>query len=278
MKEFTSGDRARSFLAMVYKQLLETSRYPVAFAGMFLQVFMIIIIFVMAGMAFSDMSDPEASVPAASAAIYGFVIFMFIISTLWEMGFSIYEEQTRGTLESLYLTPASKFANVISRVFAIVVGTGLVVVLLLFMMKGIGLGVPVGDLGLGLLILIFTISGSLGLGVLFAGITIALKESAQLFINAFQFFLLIFCAMFFPFSVLPREVVDYVSRYIPLSYAVDSFRTVMANYPEGFPELAPLGHEMVITALFGLLMPAAGYLVYRFFERRARRTGSLGEY
>lgn len=55
----------------------------------------------------------------AGVMMYGFVIFIFLSFTLWEVGFSIREEQFRGTLESLYLSPANKFSNLISRVFAI---------------------------------------------------------------------------------------------------------------------------------------------------------------
>jgi hypothetical protein len=50
------------------------------------------------------------------------------------------------------------------------------------------------------------------------------------------------------------------------------------GYPSGFPELAPIGVEILIVTLFGLLMPPLGYWLYRIEENRARRTGSLSEY
>jgi hypothetical protein len=69
-----------------------------------------------------------------------------------------------------------------------------------------------------------------------------------------------------------------VSRLIPLSYGVDAVRSTFMDYPPGFPELAPLGAEIVVVVLFGLLSPALGYWLYRREEDRARRTGSLSEY
>ena len=77
------------------------------------------------------------------------------------------------------------------------------------------------------------------------------------------------CANFFPFSALPPFILR-ISRLIPLAYAVDAFRSTMTSIPPGFPELAPFPNELVITTLFGLLMPPLGYLLYRRAENYAR--------
>lgn len=50
------------------------------------------------------------------------------------------------------------------------------------------------------------------------------------------------------------------------------------GYPAGFPELAPVGVELIIVTGFGLLMPVLGLWLYRQEEDRARRNGSLSEY
>ena len=50
------------------------------------------------------------------------------------------------------------------------------------------------------------------------------------------------------------------------------------GYPAGFPELAPIGVEIVIVSLFGLLMPLVGYWAYRVAEDHERRSGGLSEY
>jgi hypothetical protein len=59
---------------------------------------------------------------------------------------------------------------------------------------------------------------------------------------------------------------------------VDAFRSTLMGYPPGFPELAPIQTEIVIVTLFGLLMPFAGYALYRQAEDHARRTGSLSTF
>jgi hypothetical protein len=40
-------------------------------------------------------------------------------------------------------------------------------------------------------------------------------------------------------------------------------------------QLAPFPIELIITTLFGLLMPPPGYLLYRRAENSARKHGSL---
>lgn len=88
-----------AFWGMSKKAILEFSRYPIAFVTMFVQVFLIIMIFLFAGISFSPSGEESAIDEVAGVMMYGFVIFMFISFILWEIGFSIREEQSRGTLE-----------------------------------------------------------------------------------------------------------------------------------------------------------------------------------
>lgn len=120
-------------------------------------------------------------------------------------------------------------------------------------------------------------SAILGIGFAFAALTLWIKETAQAMLNLLSFGLMIFCAMFFPFSALPPFLL-WISRAIPVSYAVDAFRSTLMDYPHGFPELAPIETEIIVVTVFGLLMPFVGYFLYRKAEDAARRKGSLAEY
>ncbi len=60
--------------------------------------------------------------------------------------------------------------------------------------------------------------------------------------------------------------------------AVDAFRSTMMGFPPGFPELASFPVELMITTLFGLIMPLLGYILYRRSENYARKHGSLSTY
>jgi ABC-2 type transport system permease protein len=273
-----SGFRATwsAFWAMVRKELIVLARYPVQFVTSFAQVFIIIAVFSLAGLMFSEGAqggDPVTS----GVVIYGFVVFIFLSDTLWTIGVNIRHEQVQGTLEQLYLSPASKFANLVSRVANLLLWTGAVSLVGIFGMGAILGSIPAENLGLGLFILLFSLSGTFGVGFAFAALTLRIKETAQTLANFIQFVFIILCAVFFPFSALPGWLL-YASKAIPLSYSVDAFRSVMIGLPAGYPELAPLNTEIAIIIAFGILMPLIGYRLYRRAEDHARRTGSLAEF
>ncbi|TLZ57760.1 MAG: ABC transporter permease [Methanobacteriota archaeon] len=273
------GQRFETFGMMARKTLLEYSRYPIAFGALFAQIFLIILLFVLTTVAFAG-GDAGRISTFAGAMAYGFVVNIILSFTLWEIGFSIREEQVRGTLESLYLSPANKFSNLVSRIFAVLSITVLMCIGGLALVSAVAGGLPVNNVGKGLLALLLTTSGFLGLGFVFAGVTIKLKETAQLLVNGLQFFFMIFSAMFFPFSALRNvspAIVTYVSGALPVSYCVDLFRQTLLGAPT--PELTTSWElEWVIVVLFGILSPLIGYAIYKRIERKARMEGTLGEY
>ncbi len=210
-----------------------------------------------------------------SLFLYGLIMFIFLSETLWTIGHSIRDEQYQGTIESLYLTPASKFMNLVSRVFPTLAWTGAIAASVLLIMSFILDEMPMNNVGLSIFILVFSISGTFGVGFTFAALALRIKESIQLLINVAQFALMLLTAMMFPFSVLPDLVVKYVSKLIPISYSVDSFRSVLLGRET---ELLPLEYELVIVVAFGILMPIFGYLFYKWQEDAVRKKGTLSEY
>jgi ABC-2 type transport system permease protein len=271
-----------TFWAMVRKELILMARYPVNFIASFGQVFLVVAIFTLGSKTFSvNLNDPSSSSASTGSpsgvVIYGFILFMFISDTLWTIGYNVRHEQVQGTLEQLYLSPASKFASLVSRVANTLLWTGLLCVaasiLLVFMFGSL----PMENVGLGAFILVMSLAGTFGVGFAFAALTLRIREAAQTMANLLQFAFLILCANFFPFSALPPFILTF-SRLIPLAYSVDAFRSTMMGFPPGFPELAPIEVEIVIVTAFGLIMPILGYYLYRKAEDQARRSGSLSSY
>ncbi len=266
------------FTAMVRKELLILTRYPVEFVASFGQVFMIVAIFTLGGMMFYKNAGPSGGESqAAGLVIYGFILFMFLGDTLWTIGYNVRNEQLQGTLEQLYLSPASKFASLIARVANLLLWTGL-----LSLAGGALMSVMIGRLPLhnplaGLYLLAMSLSGTFGVGFAFAALTLRLRETAQTMANLLQFSFMVVCAYFFPFSALPGPLIA-ISHLIPLSYCVDAFRSTLMGLPPGFPELAPINVEVIIVTLFGLLMPPLGYFLYQRSETYARLHGSLSNY
>jgi ABC-2 type transport system permease protein len=269
-----------TLIAMSKKELLIMLRYPVELISSFGQVFLIVIILTLAGLMFSPggvQNAGEGSSSSAGLVIYGFILFMFLNDTLWTIGYNVRREQKQGTLEQLYLSPASKFASLLSRVTVTLVWTGSLCVGSAVLMSAMIGRLPFANLPLGIYILILALSGTFGTGFAFAALTLRVKEAGQTLANLFQFAFMVLCAPFFPFGVLPVWI-QSLSRLIPLSYGVDAFRSTLMGYPPGYPELAPIGAEIAIVTVFGLVMPVLGFWLYRREENTARRNGSLSEY
>ncbi len=265
----------QTFLAMVRKELISMSRYPVNFVASFGQVFVIVAVFTLAGLAFTR--PGEAGGSFSGVMIYGFVLFIFVNDTLWTIGYNVRHEQVQGTLEQLYLSPASKFASLVARVANLLIWTGLLAIVgggVIGFMTG---SLPMENPLLGLYLFVMSLLGTFGVGFAFAAITLWLKETASTLLNLLQFAYMILCANFFPFSALPPYL-QAVSKVIPLAYSVDAFRSTLMGYPPGFPELASIEVEIVIVTVFGLLMPVIGYYMYRKAEDSARSKGSLAAY
>ena len=267
-----------AFAAMVRKEFIIMLRYPVEFIASFAQVFLIITILTLAGLMFAPQGvQTESSSEITGLVVYGFILFIYLTDTLWSIGFNVRREQKQGTLEQLYLSPASKFAALASRVAITLVWTGLLSILSAVIMSALLGELPFENGPLGIFVLLMALSGTFGTGFAFAALTLRIKESAQTAVNMLQFGFMVLCAPFFPFSALPEPLL-WVSRLIPLSYGVDAFRSTLMGYPNGFPELAPIEVELIIVTLFGLIMPLLGFWLYRRADDEARRRGSLSEY
>ena len=269
-----------TLVAMSKKELTIMLRYPVEFVASFAQVFLIVIVLTLAGLMFSRggaQSAGTGSARTAGVVVYGFILFMFLGDTLWSIGYNVRREQKQGTLEQLYMSPASKFASLLSRVTVTLVWTGALCVGAAAVMSAMVGRLPFDNLPLGLFILVMALCGTFGTGFAFAALTLRVKEAGQTLANLFQFAFMVLCAPFFPFAALP-DWLRTIARLIPLSYGVDAFRSTLMGYPRGFPELAPIGVEVAIVTTFGLLMPVIGFWLYRREENIARRKGSLSEY
>jgi ABC-2 type transport system permease protein len=266
---------------MVRKNLVEQSRYPVEFVAGIGMLFMIILMFAYSAASFvappGAPKDPNAPDPSSlgGTMLYGFILFTFLSFVLWNIGFSVREEQVRGTLETLYMSPASKFSQLLARVFGTILLSGLLSIIGFGFVTLVLGPVPVHDLGFALVVFFFGLTGALGVGFALAAVTLVAKHTVNYVIQFLQFFLMIGCAMFFPFGVLPSWMVDGVSRWIPVSYVVDLFRSTLLGRA---PELASWQTEFAIVAAFGILSPIVGYWLYLKMEARAREQGKLGEF
>jgi ABC-2 type transport system permease protein len=215
-------------------------------------------------------APPEAGQRLRGITLSGFILSIFLSHSIWVVGLGLHKEKTEGTLTGLYLTPASRFLTLLARAIIVLIWTGLAGGLGLLLARLVVGPFYFHNIGLALVILGCTISSLIGLSFAMAALALRSGESVELLANLLEFGLMGVCAFFFPFSVLPPPLLT-VARFIPLSYAVDAFRTVTLNAPR--PELLSLQAELVIVAAFGIAGPLLGYAFYLASETKARRQG-----
>ena len=263
---------------MVRAQTLILSRYPANLAAGLLVSFGGVLALALATRMFTpSASGGSASRTVTSAMFYGYLLYAFLTNSLWRIGYSVRQDQVQGTFEGLYLTPARKFASLVSRVVPLMGLTALGAALALLAANWVVGGLLFKNVGLALAVFAASIMGTFGLGFCFAAYTLVAGEAASSTANFLEFALTVVCAMFFPFGVLP-EPVRWLARFIPVSYCVDAFRSVLMGFPPGFPELASIQVELVIVAAYAMIAPILGYALFRAVERRLRQTGRLGQY
>ena len=84
---------------------------------------------------------------------------------------------------------------------------------------------------------------------------------------------MIFTGVSYPLAVMPGWM-QTISAWLPLTYSIHAIRAVTLNSAT-FSDIRP---DLTMLLLFGIGLSVFGYVVFRFTERRARKTGALGRY
>jgi ABC-2 type transport system permease protein len=202
----------------------------------------------------------------------GTIIWMWQNVVLWNIGYSLRNEQMRGTLESNWLTPTWRFAYLLGG------SVPQLIAMLMFLTVSaiefvLVFGVRFdGSLWLTLLALFAAIPSVYGLGFAFASLVINVKE-ANAFVFLVRGIVMVFCGITFPISILP-EWMRPIADWLPQTYIIHAIRSASLS-TQGFSAIAG---DLKMLVLFGIFWLAFGYLLFSWMERRARRTGTIGQY
>ena len=202
----------------------------------------------------------------------GTMIWMWQNIVLWQVGGSLRNEQMRGTLESNWLSPTWRFSYLL--------GASVPQLVSMLMLMGVAALEYVflfnvkfeGSLWLTLLVILFAVPSVYGLGFAFASLVITLKES-----NAFVFLVrgivMVFCGITYPIAILP-DWMQTVSKWLPQTYIIHGVRTAALS-SDG---LSAVAYDLQMLAIFGVLWIVIGYSLFNRMERRARKSGAIGQY
>ena len=202
----------------------------------------------------------------------GTMIWMWQNIVLWAVGYSLRNEQMRGTLESNWLSPTWRFSYLLGSSVPQMVS-----MLMLMLISGLEyvflFGVHFsGSLLLTLLVILAAIPSVYGIGFAFASVVITLKE-ANAFVFLVRGIVMIFCGITYPLAMLPGWM-QSVAQWLPQTYVIHAMRTAALS-TEGFSAIA---FDLKMLLIFGAVWLAIGYFLFNIMERRARQTGAIGQY
>jgi len=189
----------------------------------------------------------------------GFIVGLFLSFTLWEIGFSIREEQTRGTLPRLMTTPTPTGEIILGKMGGTFL-SGLLQFAILVLASTYLFDISWGSSPLGVAtIMVLTVFAAAGLGALLT--TFARNENqASIIASAVSLTFGALGGSFFPASSL-TGVVDIASKLTINRWAMEGFTKLTAG-GAGFSEILP---EAGILAIIGLV---TFILALRGFKRR----------
>jgi len=277
-KGFTSDVRA--FSAILRREWTIFTRYPSWIIALFIWPLIFPMLYILTARALSGPDGSGLAVFTATTGatdyigyiIVGTTVWMWQNIVLWDVGFSLRNEQMRGTLESNWLSPTWRFSYLLGhsapQIVSMIMFIG-ITALEFGLVFGVRLNGSAWMLGL---MMLAAIPAIYGLGFAFASLVITVKE-ANAFVFLIRGMVMIFCGITFPVAILPEWMQSF-SKWLPQTYLIHGMREAAfanAGISELMPDLIPL----LLSGTFWLLM---GYFTFLWMERRARQTGAIGQY
>ncbi|HEY7464239.1 MAG TPA: ABC transporter permease [Candidatus Limnocylindria bacterium] len=271
----------RAFAAAGRKEWRLLRRYPSLFLGFLFWPIALPLAYVYQAQAYSGGQQAAAdafvqrtgTTEVAAFLFLGWATYMWISMILWGPGTSLRNEQVRGSLEALFVTPVSRlvilFGPVVSQIvwalwmFAVVGGA-------LTLFFGFRLSVLEALRAMG--IIMVAVPALYGLGALFASVVLRFGEVGAL-VQTVRGVFTVFCGMTFPIIILP-EWARAVALTLPPTYLIGDLRQVLL----AGSDLVSLIPELAMLLALGIGLCGFAIVAFRRTERYARRGGSLAQY
>jgi ABC-2 type transport system permease protein len=270
----------RAFQAILRREWRIFTRYPSWVIALFIWPLIFPMMYILTARALSGPDGSGLAVFMKTTGASDFIGYIVIGTTvwmwqnivLWDVGFSLRNEQMRGTLESNWLSPTWRFSYLLGHTGPQIISM-LMFIGITALEFGLMFGVKLhGSVWMILLVMLAAIPSIYGLGFAFASLVITVKE-ANAFVFLIRGLVMIFCGITFPISLLPGWM-QSIAKWMPQTYLIHGMRAAAfsnAGITELWPDLIPL-------LLFGTFWLVVGYSTFLWMERRARRTGAIGQY
>jgi len=275
-----AGD-LRAFWAATRKEWRLLRRYPGSFLSFIFWPIALPLAFVFQAEAFSGGRDDTMAAFAGRAGTHdvagflfvGWATYMWLSIILWGPGTSLRTEQVRGSLEAIFLTPASRlvvlFGPAISQ---LVWAVWIFVIVGVALWLGFGVAIGPAEALRALAVIAVGVPALYAIGALFASIVLRFGDVAAM-VQGVRGLFTALCGMSFPIVVLP-DWAQTVALSLPPTYLIADLRSVLLAG-------AGIGHiigDLAILAGMGVVLAGLAIIAFRRTEQYARRGGRLAQY
>lgn len=271
----------RAFWAATRKEWRLLRRYPGTFISFVFWPIALPLAYVFQAEAFSGGRDDTMAAFAARTGttevagflFVGWATYMWLSIILWGPGTSLRTEQIRGSLEAIFMTPASRlvvlFGPVVSQLIwaiwiFVVVGVALWV--------GFGVAIGPGEALRALGVIVVGVPALYAIGALFAAVVLRFGQVSALVQGVRGLFTAV-CGMSFPIVVLP-DWAQTVALTLPPTYLIADLRAVLLTAAS----LGGIVGDLAILGAMGVVLALLAIVAFRRTELHARRGGQLAQY
>ncbi len=202
----------------------------------------------------------------------GTIYYALVATTLWSTAFSIRQESWRGTIETIYVAPVSRFTLVGGATLHSIMHSSIgMTVQLIVIALWLPNGVSVSQLVVAGIFMLLGVVASLSIAMILTGLVLWKQEGYRLAILLDSFYA-IAVPIAFPIVVLPG-VLQKISVFIPITQGIEGFRNTLLF---GF-SWSEVGRIFVLLTM-DIVALIIGYLMFSKIERHVRRKGQIGKY
>lgn len=197
---------------------------------------------------------------------------MFLFSAIYFVGEVLDRERVRGTLPSLFLTPASRFSWMAGYSAAGILETvGRITVVLTAGYLFFDVRLDPNLLALLVVFPLYLLSLS-GLGLVLSGIGLLIKRSNSLSNLVAPLFLLV-GGVYVPVDDLPPWL-QVIARLLPLGYAMEALTAITIEHAS----LTDVADSVLPLCIFAVVSPLIGIVAFRRLDVMVRRRGEIDLY
>src|SRR2546421_1484682 len=207
------------------------------------------------------------------ALFLGYLVWFYARIVILTTSEDLMGEAQSGTLEQMYMSPAPTELLILGRMLATLISTTIMVALtsivLIFLL---GIHIPIRWEGLPVLIL--TLIGLFGFSLMLGGAALVFKQIEAL-ADLLQNALLFLTGSLLPVSRFPNWLATF-TKTLPITQGIIVIRNIML----GGQSLSSAWSDgsLIWLAIHSTLYLCAGWLLFKWCERIAKKQGSLSHY